>query len=110
MSEFTPEICRYCGCTQDTPCKVYSGGENNTCGWLHGTNHTCCNAPVCESRFYADKRRAESEAKARNRKRTPAEIEELIQEERRQSRRESRLRCKARKMRQAEAARKASAA
>jgi hypothetical protein len=76
---------------------VYSGGENDTCGWLFGTNHTCCNAPVCESKFYADKRRAQRAFKELTRRRSTGEIHELQQQELKARRRASRLRSKARK-------------
>jgi hypothetical protein len=104
VSEHASGTCRYCGCTEEHPCKTYSGGENDTCGWLYGTLQTVCTAPICISNYARDKRALEREIKEMTRKKAPWEIEELIQEKRRKRKRESRLRCKARKA--AEAKRK----
>ena len=102
MSEPTPGVCRYCKCRQGHPCQIYSGGEYEDCGWLFGTDRTVCTSPHCISNRSRDLRAASARIKERNRKRAPWEIEEKIQAERKQRKKESRLRCKARKAAKAE--------
>jgi hypothetical protein len=97
MSEFTPGVCRYCKCTEEMPCMLSSG---DTCGWEHGTDRTVCTAPHCISNYWRDKRAKEREFKALTRRHSTGEICELQQKEIRQRKRESRIRCKARRERE----------
>ena len=97
MSDYPSGICRYCGCTEAKSCHIYSGGEYDDCGWLYGTKQTVCSNPHCISNYARDQRAHQAYVKELNRKRAPWEIEELIQKERKERRRASRLRFKARK-------------
>ena len=40
-----PGVCRFCGCTYETPCFNLSTGE--TCSWLEDTNETVCTSTNC---------------------------------------------------------------
>ena len=40
-----PGVCRFCGCTYETPCFNLSTGE--TCSWLEDTNQTVCTSAEC---------------------------------------------------------------
>jgi ParB family chromosome partitioning protein len=55
----TGELCRYCGCTESTPCLT----DGEPCGWLvkpkkRGKNYIAgvCSAPKCALAFQKDKR------------------------------------------------------
>ena len=43
MGAVVPGVCRYCGCTQDRPCRLHDGDE---CSWIDGSR-TVCSAPGC---------------------------------------------------------------
>jgi len=46
-----PGICRFCGCTETTPCDV---GVEGACAWVDEP-HTVCSNPKCLRRFNAEK-------------------------------------------------------
>ncbi len=50
------ESCRYCGCTESTPCVIPENMVDvvgsNFCAWL--IPHLVCNAPSCLERHYRD--------------------------------------------------------
>jgi len=79
--------CRFCGCSGDS-CRLPSGGGDR-CTWLD-LGRTVCSAPACLRR-HSDAARA---AQGKRRKRTPGEIHALMQQERRERRREARARKK----------------
>jgi hypothetical protein len=67
--------CRYCGCTESSPCTLQDG---DTCGW-HDNTRTVCSGPACMRQFAADSLRA----KQGRRKRTPADVHaEIMQRNR----------------------------
>jgi hypothetical protein len=78
--------CRFCHCTEADPCRIPGG---DTCAWMDGTR-TVCTAPACQNAYWAESRRKSSDAAAMFRKRSPAEIHELIKQEKRAKRRASR--------------------
>jgi hypothetical protein len=78
----TPGICRFCRITEDQ-----IDGDKRS--WL-GPSRTVCNNPSCVRAHYADRDRVEVAAKKSRRKRTSAEIHQLMIEERRERRRRSR--------------------
>ena len=98
--EFTPGVCRYCKCTEEKPCSIPPFGSGDTCGWEDGVDRTVCTAPHCISNYWRDKREARRAFKALTRRRSTGEIYELQLEEIRKRKRESRKRCKARKLQQ----------
>lgn len=75
----TPGVCRFCSCTESTPCSTPPCGE--PCAWTNRAR-TVCSAPKCQAALADEKRKAEYEARQRNRKRTPAEIHDLIRRKR----------------------------
>jgi hypothetical protein len=50
------ESCRYCGCTNSTPCIIPENMQevvgSSFCAWL--IPHAVCNAPSCLERHYRD--------------------------------------------------------
>ena len=46
-----PGTCRFCGCTETTPCDV---GVEGACAWID-KSHTACSNPKCLRRFNAEK-------------------------------------------------------
>jgi hypothetical protein len=50
------QSCRYCGCTEDTPCAIAENMQDvvgsELCGWLFPGK--VCNAPACLERHYRD--------------------------------------------------------
>jgi hypothetical protein len=82
-----PGKCHFCGCHGDS-CKLATGGDDR-CTWL-GVSRTVCTNPMCIRAHYADRDRVEVAAKKARRKRTPAEIHQLMIEERRERRHRSR--------------------
>lgn len=46
-----PGVCRFCGCTYETPCFNLSSGE--TCSWLEDTNETVCSSTTCDGQWNA---------------------------------------------------------
>jgi hypothetical protein len=56
MTAPVPGCCRYCTCTEDRACRIPPYGEDDTCGWLHGTDRTVCTAPPCLRRWEQAKR------------------------------------------------------
>jgi hypothetical protein len=64
-------ICRHCGCTEDDPCRLYTG---EPCSWADATR-TVCNKPSCQNLEAARKRRAVA---ARPKRLTPADVHALI--------------------------------
>lgn len=87
--------CRYCGCAasedESKACNTAAG----KCHWFD-KERTVCSAEPCVRRFGQEKATIRAEFKAKNRKRTPPEIEEIKREERRQRRKASRERRKQR--------------
>lgn len=77
-----PGVCRFCSITEDQ-----IDGDKHC--WL-GPSRTVCNGPPCVRAHYAERDRAELAKKKANRKRTPAEIHQLMIEERRERRRRGR--------------------
>ncbi len=71
----TPGVCRFCACTEETPCSTPPCGE--PCAWAD-RGRTVCSAPRCLAAWARAKRMAEAERGRLNRKKTPAEIHELI--------------------------------
>jgi len=65
MSYMIPGKCRYCGCTETSPCTLQDG---DTCGW-HDNARTVCSAPGCVRQYIADSRRRPA-----RRKKTTAEV------------------------------------
>jgi hypothetical protein len=65
-----PGRCRFCGITEDQ-----IDGDRHR--WL-GDSRTVCAKPACIRAHYAEADRRKFEDRQRNRKRTPAEIHELI--------------------------------
>ena len=47
MSQLSPGTCRYCRCTDATPCSVPPYNEGDHCGWIAGTVQTVCSSPSC---------------------------------------------------------------
>jgi ParB family chromosome partitioning protein len=47
-----PSTCRFCGCTETTPCDV---GVEGACAWID-KSHTACSNPNCLRRFNAEKK------------------------------------------------------
>jgi ParB family chromosome partitioning protein len=47
-----PGTCRFCGCTETTPCDV---GVEGACAWID-KSHTACSNPNCLRRFNAEKK------------------------------------------------------
>ena len=43
----TRGACRFCGCTEETACRVAPYEEGDLCSWLSGTSHTVCTAASC---------------------------------------------------------------
>jgi hypothetical protein len=66
----TPGRCRFCGITEDQ-----IDGDRHR--WL-GDSRTVCAKPACIRAHYAEADRRKFEDRQRKRKRTPAEIHELI--------------------------------
>jgi hypothetical protein len=64
-----PGMCRHCGCTEDSPCRL---SEGDTCCWFN-RERTVCSSPAC---IKAEEARVARIPKPR--KRTPADINELI--------------------------------
>jgi hypothetical protein len=77
-----PGICRYCRCTEATPCSTPPCGE--PCTWANRNRDVCSN-PQCLLRWARDRRAAEAAYREKTRKRTPAEIHELIRSKGRRS-------------------------
>jgi hypothetical protein len=84
MSYAPPGTCRYCGCTEESPCRLSDG---DTCSWINRERNVC-SAPGCARRYYATLRTA------RPKKLAPWQVHERILEERRARRRASRQRKK----------------
>ncbi len=87
MSAISPGTCRYCGCTEHTPCNVPPYNEGDTCGWIEGTMRTVCNAPPCASAWLKMRRAV---AAARPRKLSSAEVHQRIMQRGRRGSRGSR--------------------
>lgn len=85
--------CRFCGCTEDNTCRL---PNSEPCGWLVRTQDVC-NAPRCIRAWQAEQASKAAAEKLRTRRRTPAEIHQLILEERRARRRQYRANRAARK-------------
>lgn len=54
-----PGTCRYCGCTETTPCDV---GVDGACAWVDKP-HTVCSNPKCLRKFNAEKKTKKAETK-----------------------------------------------
>lgn len=55
--DITPGVCRYCGCTNMTPCAVEEiAGDLIGCYWLD-KEHTACSAPECRKKWRRDNRK-----------------------------------------------------
>jgi len=56
MSYIVGQTCRYCGCTEDSPCVIPEQLReligSRFCGWL--IPGSVCNAPACLERHYRD--------------------------------------------------------
>lgn len=49
-----PGVCRFCGCTETTPCTVpIDEGETGPCSWVDA-NATLCTNPNCVAQFSLD--------------------------------------------------------
>ena len=70
-------VCRFCHCSEANPCTLPTG---DACGWFDA-ERTVCTAPACLNAYFAESRRKASDAAAKFRKRTPAEIHALKKEE-----------------------------
>lgn len=81
-------VCRFCRCTESNPCSTPPCGE--PCAWVDA-NRTVCSNPSCLRAWGDLKRRADFERKRRLRKRTPAEIHELIMRKKRGRSKQRRL-------------------
>lgn len=86
MSAGTCRFCRCHGPDSDDACKVPGG---DTCVWMDNTR-TVCTGVACQVAYFAEFRRKSSDASARFRKRSPAEIHRLMKEERNAKRRAAR--------------------
>lgn len=82
-------ICRYCAIAEERV-------DGDRIRWL-GRRRTVCNQPGCVRKFGLDIDRAEKADRRAKRKRTPAEIHELILDEKRRKRPASRERSRQRK-------------
>ncbi len=90
------ERCRFCGCTRGDPCRVPPYNEGDECAWLPQAAGNVCSAPQCALRWGDEERvQAKRRADARQKKRAPWQVHALIQQERRERRKASRLRAKA---------------
>lgn len=65
MRVLTPGICRHCGCTANTPCRLFDGDE---CCWIDGSM-LVCSAPGCVKAEAARLRAAKAERPAKPRSR-----------------------------------------
>lgn len=83
-----PGICRFCKCTEESPCGVPPCGE--PCAWANRERDVCTN-PTCLIRWADERRAQEARSRAAKRKRTPAEIHELILRKKRGNRAQRRL-------------------
>ena len=86
MSRAQAGRCRFCGCEGDS-CTLPDGDR---CGWL-SLERTVCSSPPCLRAHFAQAARHKTKA---TRKRTPGDIHELMQRERRERRRAARARKK----------------
>lgn len=75
-----PGTCRFCRCTEDTPCRTPPCGE--PCAWAN-RSRTVCTAPRCMQAWRIEKLKADRERRARNRKPTPGQIHQLIMSKKR---------------------------
>ncbi len=82
MEAPTSGVCRFCGITD-----AQVDGDKRS--WL-GASRTVCSAPACIRAHYAERDRAQAEANKARHKRTPAEIHQLMIQERRERRRRNR--------------------
>ena len=86
MSRAPAGRCRFCRCAGDS-CRLPDGER---CGWLT-MERTVCSSPPCLRAHFAQVARHSAKA---TRKRTPGEIHQLMQQERRERRRAARARKK----------------
>lgn len=87
--EWRDGVCHYCGVTD-------AEIDGDRIAWL-GRRRRVCNRPGCARQFWGDVDRALArQVQLRPRKKSPAEVHALIQEEKRRKRREYRLRRKGR--------------
>jgi hypothetical protein len=83
----TPGVCQFCAVTDDQV-------DGDKLCW-HDGRHTCCSRYACVKRYKAQLRQKHREWVAAGRKRSPAEIYELQQKERRDRNRRYREAAKA---------------
>jgi len=76
-----PGVCRFCHCTESNACTLPNG---DPCSWFD-LNRTVCNSPACITAYHALIARQKFAQKQATRKRTPAEIHELIRRRGRKS-------------------------
>jgi len=69
-----PGVCRFCHCTERNACTLANG---DPCSWID-RGRTVCNSPACITAYRALLSRASFEREKATRKRTPAEIHDLI--------------------------------
>ncbi len=64
-----PGRCKYCGCTEASPCTDRRYGEETVCTWRNGSNHTVCTGSQCLMRDMYEQRRQQQIAEARRKRR-----------------------------------------
>ena len=87
--------CRYCRCTEDNACVLEDG---DTCILNEAT--MVCNRPACVIAQDNARKAYEWQQKQANRKRTPAEVQAVIAAEKKQSRKASNAKYRAKLKRQ----------
>jgi hypothetical protein len=65
VSRVVPGVCRYCGCTENTACRVAPYGPEDTCGWLPDSMRTACSAKPCWFAWSRHQKRAKEQQEAR---------------------------------------------
>lgn len=88
MNQPISGVCRFCHCTEATPCSTPPCGE--PCAWAN-RSRTVCTAPNCMRAWGELKQRAELQRRLANRKRTPAQIHDLIMRKKRGNRGQRKL-------------------
>ena len=96
MSFIASGICRHCGCREGAPCRSCQLEHGDVC--FTDRTRTVCVASECQRK---DADRVRQLPQARHRRHTPAEIEQIIRQERAARRKASRERCRRKKPRAA---------
>jgi len=77
-----PGVCRFCHCTESNACTLPTG---DPCSWFD-CERTVCSNPACITAFQALQARQQFLHRQATRKKTPAEIHELIRRRGRKAR------------------------